>query len=223
MAELCGYCGFRGRECLLLPCASGGSVERSGLVSPMGKTSSTSTPRAAADAAVTFGVLGPLEVREGGSLLDVPGRQERALLALLLTAPGRVFSVSAIVDGLWSDEPPAGAEKAVQVYVSRLRRALPGDGGSLVLTRSPGYLAAVDPECVDAERFRALAAAGRRDLGAGLADVAASSGGQRNASASACDGVLNFRVCRGRSLSSWAMASKSAWVSVRRSRRLGRY
>jgi DNA-binding SARP family transcriptional activator/WD40 repeat protein len=138
----------------------------------MGKTSSTSTPRAAADAPVTFGVLGPLEVREGGSLLDVPGRQERALLALLLTAPGRVFSVSAIVDGLWSDEPPAGAEKAVQVYVSRLRRALPGDGGSLVLTRSPGYLAAVDPECVDAERFRALAAAGRRDLGVGLADVA---------------------------------------------------
>ncbi len=139
----------------------------------MGKTSSTSMPRAAADAAVTFGVLGPLEVREGGSLLDVPGRQERALLALLLTAPRRVFSVSAIVDGLWSDDPPAGAEKAVQVYVSRLRRALPADGGSLVLTRSPGYLAAVDPERVDAERFRALAAAGRRDLGAGLADVAA--------------------------------------------------
>jgi hypothetical protein len=29
--------------------------------------------------------------------------------------------------------------------------------------------------------------------------------------------------CRGRSLSSWAMASKSAWVSVRKSSRLGRY
>jgi transposase-like protein len=51
----------------------------------------------------------------------------------------------------------------------------------------------------------------------------AGSGGQRNTSASACDGVLNARVCRGRSLSSWAMASRSAWLRVRKSSRLGRY
>lgn len=44
----------------------------------------------------------------------------------------------------------------------------------------------------------------------------AGSGGQRNTSASACDGVLKPSVCRGRSLSSWAMASKSSWVRVRR-------
>jgi DNA-binding SARP family transcriptional activator len=95
------------------------------------------------------------------------------VLALLLTAPGRVFSVSAIIAGIWPDQPPAGAEKAVQVYVSRLRRALPGDGASLVLTRSPGYLAAVDPAQVDAERFRILATAGRGNLGAGRAAAAA--------------------------------------------------
>jgi WD40 repeat protein/DNA-binding SARP family transcriptional activator len=134
-------------------------------------STSTST---SATAAVTFGVLGPLEVRDGTRVLDVPGRQERALLALLLTAPGRVFSVSAIVTGIWGDEPPAGAEKTVQSYVSRLRRALPGDGSSLVLTRSPGYLAAVGPVQVDAERFRTLAAAGRRDLAAGRPGAAAS-------------------------------------------------
>jgi hypothetical protein len=49
------------------------------------------------------------------------------------------------------------------------------------------------------------------------AQLPVDSGGQRNTSASACDGVLNPRVCRGRSLSSWAMASKSAWVRVRKS------
>jgi DNA-binding SARP family transcriptional activator/energy-coupling factor transporter ATP-binding protein EcfA2 len=114
-----------------------------------------------------------LEVRDGSRTLDVPGRQERALLALLLTAPGRVFSVFAIVAGLWADDPPAGAEKTVQSYVSRLRRAL-GNGGSLVLTRSPGYVVAVDPDCVDAERFKTLAAAGRRDVGAGRPEEAAS-------------------------------------------------
>jgi hypothetical protein len=48
----------------------------------------------------------------------------------------------------------------------------------------------------------------------------AGSGGQRNTSASACDGVLgNSRVCRGRSLTSRAMASRSVWVRVRKSRR----
>jgi WD40 repeat protein/DNA-binding SARP family transcriptional activator len=84
-----------------------------------------------------------------------------------------VFSVSAIVAGLWPEQPPAGAEKTVQAYVSRLRRTLPRDGSSLVCTRSPGYLAAVDATQVDAERFRALAAAGRRDLSAGRAATAA--------------------------------------------------
>jgi hypothetical protein len=41
--------------------------------------------------------------------------------------------------------------------------------------------------------------------------------GQGNASASACEGVLNPRVCRGRPLSSAAMASSAAWSSWRRS------
>ncbi|HZI98775.1 MAG TPA: BTAD domain-containing putative transcriptional regulator, partial [Actinomycetales bacterium] len=139
------------------------------------RTSGTSTrPRTpSTDGATTFRVLGPLEVRDGTNLLDVHGPQERALLALLLTAPGRVFSVRAIVTGMWGDDPPGGAEKTVQSYVSRLRRSLPGKGAALVLTRSPGYVAAVDPAHVDAERFRALAATGRQDLGRGHPTAAA--------------------------------------------------
>jgi hypothetical protein len=38
------------------------------------------------------------------------------------------------------------------------------------------------------------------------------SGGHRNASSSACDGVFHPRVCRGRPLSSAATVSRSAWV-----------
>src|ERR671911_757958 len=142
------------------------------LGAPMSRPS-TSTRRSSTGAALTFGVLGPLEVREGPSLLDVPGRQERALLALLLTAPGRVFAVSAIVTGIWGDKPPPGADKTVQSYVSRLRRALPGTGASVVVTRSPGYVAAVDSTQVDAEQFRTMAAAGRRDLRVGRPEAAA--------------------------------------------------
>ncbi|HEU4489510.1 MAG TPA: winged helix-turn-helix domain-containing protein, partial [Jiangellales bacterium] len=122
---------------------------------------------------MTFAVLGPLEVLDSdGHPVDVPGRQERVLLALLLTAPGRVFAVSEIAAGLWAGEPPSRADKTVQSYVSRLRRALPG-GDTLVLTRRPGYVLAVDPAWVDAERFRASVSAGRRELSGGQAASAA--------------------------------------------------
>ncbi|CAN5649845.1 hypothetical protein BH24ACT13_BH24ACT13_11530 [soil metagenome] len=134
---------------------------------------STGNPLPPVDGAFTFGVLGPLEIRAGTSLLDVRGPQERALLALLLTEPGRVLSVPAIVAGLWGEHPPGGAEKTVQSYVSRLRRTLPGNGSAVVLTRAPGYLAAVEPAQVDAERFRVMVATGRRDLAAGRAAAAA--------------------------------------------------
>ncbi len=103
----------------------------------------------------------------GARPVDIGGRQERALLALLLSAPGRVFSVPAIVAGLWGDQPPAGAEKTVLSYVSRLRRGLPERAATAVVTRRPGYLVAADPDQVDAERFRSLVATGHRALDAG--------------------------------------------------------
>ncbi|HEX6257455.1 MAG TPA: BTAD domain-containing putative transcriptional regulator [Euzebyales bacterium] len=132
------------------------------------------TRGATVDGTLAFCVLGPLEIRRGAGVLQLPGPRERALLALLLTAPGRVVPVSAIVSGIWGDEAPDHAEKTVQSYVSRLRRALrKGDDASVVLTRSPGYVAAVDSDQVDAERFRILAADGRRDLVAGRPGAAA--------------------------------------------------
>ena len=124
------------------------------------------------DAALTFGVLGPLEIRAATGALEVSGPQERALLALLLTTPGRVVSVPAIVAGLWGEGPPPGAEKTVMSYVSRLRRGLPPAAASTVVTRRPGYLVSVDREQVDAERFRSLVAAGHRELRAGRPEVA---------------------------------------------------
>ena len=56
-----------------------------------------------------------------------------------------------------------------------------------------------------------------------LSETLAVSGGQRNASASACEGVLKPRVCRGRPFSSAAIASRAGWSSWRRSALLGRY
>ena len=124
-------------------------------------------PRPPINDALTFGVLGPLEVRDGPDVIDVHGPQERALLALLLTEPGVVVATSAIVAGIWGDDQPADGRKTVQSYVSRLRRTLPDNGSDLLLTRSPGYLAAVEPARVDAEKFRTMVGCGRDDLTAG--------------------------------------------------------
>jgi hypothetical protein len=66
-----------------------------------------------------------------------------------------------------------------------------------------------------------------RDLGQGPFSVVVlellSFTGQGNASASACEGVVKPRVCRGRPLSSAAMASSAAWSNRRRSPLRGRY
>jgi len=111
-----------------------------------------------------FRVLGPLEVVNGDFPLRVPGRQVRTVLALLLSRPGRVFSVDEIIEALWDTAPPANATKAVQTYVFRLRQALDFDGSELVATRRPGYLVTVDTDRVDSERFKALVATGHQQL-----------------------------------------------------------
>jgi len=129
---------------------------------------------AAAAEQLDFRVLGPLEVRANSSTLTVKGRAERALLALLLTSPGRVFSVASIISGLWGAGAPPTADRTVQQYVSRLRRSLPAD---VVVTRAPGYLLDARPEQVDAERFRALVRQGRLQLSAGDCVTAAATFG----------------------------------------------
>jgi DNA-binding SARP family transcriptional activator len=104
-----------------------------------------------------FGILGPLEVRDGaGGLVRVPGAKERALLADLVVHAGRVVSVDRLVEDLWADRPPGNPANTVQGRVSALRRALGSAGAGLVVTRPPGYVLEVDPEQVDASRFEGL-------------------------------------------------------------------
>jgi DNA-binding SARP family transcriptional activator len=108
---------------------------------------------------VEFRILGPLEARENGVVLALGGAKQRALLAVLLLEANRVIPTERLVDALW-DEPPAGAVKAVQVYVSRLRKSL---GTAVLRRRASGYLLEVEPEQLDLERFRRLLEEARRD------------------------------------------------------------
>ena len=107
-----------------------------------------------------FRILGPLEVSSDGETVDLGGRKQRTLLAMLLVEANRVVAQERLIEALWEDEPPETAAKGVQVYVSQLRKAL---GKERLETRSPGYLLRVEPDEVDALRFERLRDQGRLD------------------------------------------------------------
>ena len=85
-------------------------------------------------------------------------------------ARGRDVSTERLVDELWGEQPPATAIKAVQVYVSQLRKAL---GEGVVETRPLGYVLRIDDGALDVQRFESLLDEGRRLLASGAAARAA--------------------------------------------------
>jgi DNA-binding SARP family transcriptional activator len=122
-----------------------------------------------------FGVLGPLEVRVEGNTVALGGAKQRALLAVLLLHAGEVVSAERLVDELWGEEPPASAAHTVQVFVSRLRKALSEAGAERqpLETRAPGYALRLEPGELDLHRFEAQIRAGRERLETGDARAAA--------------------------------------------------
>ena len=114
-----------------------------------------------------FRILGPLEVIEDGRSLELGGQQQRTLLVLLLLDPNRVVSRDRLIDALWDDDPPETAPKALQVYVSNLRKRL---GRDRIVTKAPGYALRVEPGELDVEIFERLVdEGGRRRLVEALA------------------------------------------------------
>jgi len=52
-----------------------------------------------------FRVLGPVEAVREGDTLPLGGRQQQALLALLLLEPSRAVTVDRLVEELWHGHP----------------------------------------------------------------------------------------------------------------------
>lgn len=106
-------------------------------------------------------MLGPLLVRADGGEVVLRAAKQRALLAVLLLEARRdVVPTGRFIDDLWGDEPPANAEKALQMHVSKVRRAIAP--AQLIVTRPTGYAMDVDPDAVDIHRFEALLSRARR-------------------------------------------------------------
>ncbi len=116
-----------------------------------------------------IGLLGPLDVRQGPTRLSVGGPKARAVLAMLALEPGRVVSASKLIDGIWGEDAPAGAQATLQVHVSNLRKAL---GPGVVITRPPGYLLDPARTAFDVAEFEADLAAAATDRAADRLEAA---------------------------------------------------
>jgi DNA-binding SARP family transcriptional activator/ABC-type branched-subunit amino acid transport system substrate-binding protein/streptogramin lyase len=110
---------------------------------------------------VNFGLLGLLEVTDGGGPVSVGRGKESALLAVLLLHANEPVSPDRLTQDLWGDAAPANAAKNIQQYVSRLRRAL---GADRLVTTPGGYSLRVEAGELDSERFQQLADEGRGAL-----------------------------------------------------------
>ncbi|HWM10799.1 MAG TPA: BTAD domain-containing putative transcriptional regulator, partial [Solirubrobacteraceae bacterium] len=112
-------------------------------------------------------LLGPLDVRVEGRVVQFDGAKQRTLFtALALRAPEAV-SVDDLVEAIWAGEPPGGAVHALQKQVSRLRQRL---GESAPVHRGAvGYALGVEHGAIDAHRFEDLLQRARAAIDRGQA------------------------------------------------------
>src|SRR5829696_9090439 len=111
--------------------------------------------------AMDLHVLGPVEATADDHSVAIGAGKPRALLAMLALNEGNAVSSEALIDGLWGEDPPATANKMVQVYVSKLRKVFRGNGnGAEIVTRGHGYELRLGGGEVDARRFERLIADG---------------------------------------------------------------
>ncbi|GAA3434960.1 AfsR/SARP family transcriptional regulator [Kutzneria kofuensis] len=105
-----------------------------------------------------FRLLGPVEVWRGPERLAISSRHQRSVLAALALCPGRVVSVSALVDAVWEEDSPPSARRQVIKLVSRLRGTL----GDAITTRSGDYMLNAEPDQVDVGVFDSSVAGARQ-------------------------------------------------------------
>jgi len=121
---------------------------------------------------VEYRILGPLEVVEGGQPVPLGSLKERMVLAVLLLHANELVSRERLIDELWGVAPPATARKAVNVYVSKLRKALAVNGWDPIATADGGYRLVVSPDLLDAERMRSLVTKARERMAEGESEAA---------------------------------------------------
>lgn len=123
-----------------------------------------------------FRILGTTEVLDGTRRVALPSGRGRALLAITALHAGEPVATDSLIDELWGGEPPPTAATVVHGLVSRLRKALepdPGEGGGpqILETVGRGYRLSIDPDSVDANRFKRLVDESRGQAPAARAEI----------------------------------------------------
>ncbi|MGW0783439.1 AfsR/SARP family transcriptional regulator [Streptomyces sp. NPDC002913] len=127
-----------------------------------------------------FGLLGPLEVRRAGTVLDPGRRRQRLLLIRLLIADGRAVSPQTLCEELWPQRPgrsPGTALGSLHAHVSKVRailepRHLRRQGAfEMLITEPLGYALRVPPENRDTVRFERAVAETHRFMDRGRPDL----------------------------------------------------
>ncbi|HEV7829997.1 MAG TPA: BTAD domain-containing putative transcriptional regulator [Pseudonocardiaceae bacterium] len=124
------------------------------------------------DRSMQWRALGPVEAVVAGRPADLGPPRQRALFALLLSRVDRPVAIDAVIEDLWSGDPPAAAMTSLRAYVSNLRRVLEPDRpprapATVLRTRAPGYVLDSRGVDVDVRRFAEHVAAGRVALSRG--------------------------------------------------------
>lgn len=102
-------------------------------------------------------VLGPVEVRVGGTAVPLGGGKSLVVLAGLLLYANKVVMPAQLGHWLWDGDGPANPRAAVQTHVARLRRAV---GAAVPITTDHGgYRAVVAEPTFDLAVFRQRRAA----------------------------------------------------------------
>ena len=123
---------------------------------------------------IEYRILGSLEVCADGRLIEVRGARLRSLLVILLLRANQSVPRDVLLHELWGEQPPAGAQHSLDVYISRLRKALdPPGNASVVVTRPGGYSIQLTDGQLDVNVFERLAEGGRNALSAQAPDEAA--------------------------------------------------
>ena len=106
-----------------------------------------------------FRILGPLEVLDDGAPVQLGGRNQRALLTLLLLRANEAVSTERLIDQLWGEHPPRTATTSLQNAVAQLRKLL---GAELQLhTRPRATCSRSTQSQLDLARFERLVSEAR--------------------------------------------------------------
>jgi DNA-binding SARP family transcriptional activator/tetratricopeptide (TPR) repeat protein len=108
-----------------------------------------------------FGVLGDVEARANGQVIEIGPARQRCVLAALLVDANQPVPADQLVDRVWGEHAPQRSLETLYSYLSRLRGVLAIGHGATLIRRSGGYVLDVGTEAVDLHRFRLLVARAR--------------------------------------------------------------